>query len=891
VKVAYSAGVSSDPRSAWLVIVPLVVSLVPVVFGVAWGITEAHAFTVPEVTPAGGFCFTATVPPSSHDGLFHVNGDDPRHARRSRTRLYEDGRRLGPPHRPHDFIRSDGGGQFSHWGSTVYFSSSDNTDPRANGRTYRIVTSATLPSEMAWLWGICVALSGVVALRLGSAKAFATWTRARGGSLAGAAVLAGLCLTAMASSFDASTGAPPHLLSPFSVWTASVLISMILASVSGFGLATVGPNFMQDFRRRWVACAAAASRLFGRTDWPGRLARAATLSIPGAVFAGVLQLALPTRLLIASYSSVTDVAVLFGILLWACHVRRDWIGTVAALSLTLALFALPLAALWQHLAVQVSAIGGLLPYSDANGYYHDARGLIQGVLFGWSARRPLFPGLFATLLTVTGENLLLTVALLVALNGVAVLLLAREVRRSHGPAAAAMATVVLFLFYRAVGCGTTLTENLGFAMGNVAFAVLWRAFRETDRWGVGIGLALLTMALVARAGAFFTLPAIVVAAVWVFRGNGQWLRAGVIAAGAIAVTAAVTLVVGRLLADPAGAQMPFSNFSYSLYGLVVGGKGWGQVLSDHPTAHEGPEMYRLAWSAFRADPMGLVDGAVKMWSMYLDPRGLYHAFTFVADDHVPRLWPFACFASSAAAIVIACRRFRQPLHALLLGATAGHLASIPLVPPIDGGPRIYAATFPVLGVLVGVGAAAALRGLWGTIAGGRWLAATSDPYITNGPSLRTADRFGVALAATVLLGPLAVASAGRAPVLSKAACPSGTLPVYVRFTRGSFLRIVRNVPDVDDARVAAPIISERDLRASLTDVIDFRNDRDRLIAGHTILNGYDLKTGRSLWLVTPSDLLPPPPAWLQVCGQDAPNPGSPEHHVFYAETVRREPQS
>jgi hypothetical protein len=896
VKAAHSSGVSSDPRSAWFVVVPLMLSLVPVVFGMTWGITETHAVTLFQIAPAGGSCFTATIQASTDDGWFRVAGDDPRHPRRSRTRLYEDGRRLGPPHRPHDFIRGEGGGQFSHWGSSLYFSTSDNTDPRTNGRPYSIVTSATLPPEVAWIWAICVVLPAGLALWLGPPHAVTAWRRGRGWSLAAAALVTNV--PAIVSMLGGSTGTRLHLPGPpAAIWTASTVLSLIIASIGGVGIATIGPGLVRSLQSRWAGFGAGASQLFGRRDRLGLLARAATLLIPAAAFAIVLRSPLPPRLLIASYSSVTDVALLAGIVLWACHVRRDWIGTVVALTLTLTLFALPLAALWQHLTLQVSAIGGLLPYSDANGYYHDARGLIQGTLFGWSARRPLFAGLFATLLALTGENLQLTVALLVALNGVAVLLLAREIGRSHGPAAAAIATLVLFFFYRSVGCGTTLTENLGFAMGNVAFAVLWRAFRETDRWGVGVGLGLLTLALMARAGAFFVLPAIALAALWVFRANRQWLRVGAIAIGAVTGAAGVTLVVGRLLADPSGAQTAFSNFSYSLYGLVVGGKGWGQVVSDHPQAREGAEMYLLAWNAFLARPMGLVEGAVKMWSMYLDPRGLYHAFTFVADDNLPWLWPSVCFAASAAAMLLACRRSRQPLHALLLSATAGHLASIPFVPPIDGGPRIYAATVPVLGILVGVGSAVVLRGLQGVLAGGRWLAGrrgrhiTRDQHITNARSPRTADWFGMTLTATVLLGPLVVASGGRAPVLAEAACPSGTLPVYVRFARGSFLHIVGNVPDVDDTRIAAPLIRERDLRVSLTDVIDFRNDQDRLIAGKTILNGYDLKTGRYLWLVTPTDLLPEPPALLHVCGRDALNPASPAHHVFYAETVRRDPRS
>lgn len=62
---------------------------------------------------------------------------------RSRAVLSEDGRPLGPPNAAHSEIRSQGGGAYSHWGTGLYLSSSDGSDPRENGRRYML----TLPSS------------------------------------------------------------------------------------------------------------------------------------------------------------------------------------------------------------------------------------------------------------------------------------------------------------------------------------------------------------------------------------------------------------------------------------------------------------------------------------------------------------------------------------------------------------------------------------------------------------------------------------------------------------------------------------------------------------------------------------------------------------------------
>jgi SAM-dependent methyltransferase len=53
--------------------------------------------------------------------------------------VLEDGAPLDYSHSLHDHIVNFGGGRYSHWGQEILFSSSDDSDPRSNGRTYEIV--------------------------------------------------------------------------------------------------------------------------------------------------------------------------------------------------------------------------------------------------------------------------------------------------------------------------------------------------------------------------------------------------------------------------------------------------------------------------------------------------------------------------------------------------------------------------------------------------------------------------------------------------------------------------------------------------------------------------------------------------------------------------------
>jgi hypothetical protein len=98
----------------------------------------AHAWFRPKYRSAlvpssfrleSGHCYVASLPR-------HLPCDE---YSASTLRLREDGHPLGPGHCSHDEVRRLGGGRYSHWGSLLYFSSSDNSDPSSNGRSYDVV--------------------------------------------------------------------------------------------------------------------------------------------------------------------------------------------------------------------------------------------------------------------------------------------------------------------------------------------------------------------------------------------------------------------------------------------------------------------------------------------------------------------------------------------------------------------------------------------------------------------------------------------------------------------------------------------------------------------------------------------------------------------------------
>jgi Methyltransferase domain len=95
--------------------------------------TQPDMIVIVGARPENGHCWQADLPAQVSDG------DSPGCVHRSGLRLFENGTELGPPYALHDDIRRFGGGRYSHWGRSLYFSASDNSSPLLNGREYSVL--------------------------------------------------------------------------------------------------------------------------------------------------------------------------------------------------------------------------------------------------------------------------------------------------------------------------------------------------------------------------------------------------------------------------------------------------------------------------------------------------------------------------------------------------------------------------------------------------------------------------------------------------------------------------------------------------------------------------------------------------------------------------------
>ncbi len=324
---------------------------------------------------------------------------------------------------------------------------------------------------------------------------------------------------------------------------------------------------------------------------------------------------------------------------------------------------------------------------------------------GWCLRRPIYATFLATILGLTGRNWLWTLLIQSALVGLSIAVLLRAVSRLAGLITALPVLWLMFTFSMEHVFPFTMTESAGLALGAVGLALLLDATRVADRRLLFLGTSCLSIALNARAGALFVLPFIVIA---VFFQSTSWRSQ--LSSAAVAIAGIASGFVAHLfLVVYFGGAASASNgsFAYTLYGLSVGGGGWRQIMTDHPEIFQGRSdteiarlIFDLAWSNVASSPLLIANVLQQNLFYYLDDPllGMIRS----------QLLPLGLWWLGALAIA---RLWREPPYRVIALISIGVLLSSSFIVQ-DGGPRVFAATWGVTALQVGLGLHLLLSWLW-----------------------------------------------------------------------------------------------------------------------------------------------------------------------------------
>ena len=191
--------------------------------------------------------------------------------------------------------------------------------------------------------------------------------------------------------------------------------------------------------------------------------------VPIVAFFVLLSLNLPLLLMnIIRDQSVFAFFIILGLYL-LCFRLKGKARWFFCLLLTVILFAVPLAYMWNTGYSDTRVIGSFIPYKDSYYFYNGARTLLMGqsISAGWNdILRPLFPGMLAGLLFFTSNNLLLTISLFVLAMGICCLLAALQVEEIFGKWPAALFMALMVLYFRSF-IGYTMSEPPSIIQGIV----------------------------------------------------------------------------------------------------------------------------------------------------------------------------------------------------------------------------------------------------------------------------------------------------------------------------------------------------------------------------------------------------------------------------------------
>jgi hypothetical protein len=557
-------------------------------------------------------------------------------------------------------------------------------------------------------------------------------------------------------------------------------------------------------------------------------------------------------------------------------------GDLIGMAATLSLFAMPLAGLWASGQSQSTILSGLLPLFDADSYYIDALRLINGDAFSmFSARRPLFASLLAVLLSITGRNLMAALAILTAIAGLACYFTAREIQRTHGAEIAVFVLMVLFLFNRAHS-GISMSESLGLALGTLGFGLLWRGASKKSQFYIWAGLLATTLALNARAGAFFMLPILILWAGWLFRENKliSW-KALSISASAVVLGFALNLVLTRLIAVPSG--VPFANFSYTLYGLASGGKSWAYVFEAHPELfgmqepYQSKRIYQMAFELIRANPMQAVQGALFNWKM-LFSDSWYNIYTYIGGEN----WTVVVISRWTMYILCLVGMFawthnrHDPIQNLIMASAIGVFISVPFLPPTDAyRMRPYAASIVVFAALPAMGLAFLIKTI-------KKSPKANDDFFAPPNSILI---YSFVLIATTLIGPVLIKALAKPQTIQTTPCSTGLSQILVRFDEGTYINLKRQDEPFLDwmPNFHTGIFRKNSHSLADSNMINWAEDID---PPKTIFVTMDYLHPQRVLVVIPTAIRPKTGALSQICGQWETDPKLVGYGIFYGAEIR-----
>ena len=469
--------------------------------------------------------------------------------------------------------------------------------------------------------------------------------------------------------------------------------------------------------------------------------------------------------------------------------RNPWLWLILGLA-AVGIVWLYIFGLWWTGNSTYLSIAGILPMSDSQGFQKCARAFVDLGQIGGCHRRPIDASFFASIWLLSNRHLEITLLLQAALLTICVLIFAKEVARWLGFGAALLVAVAVLLFAQRHAFALSMSENIGLALGLLALALFLNVADRRRLAIAHLGLAVLTVALHARSGAFFVLPFLIL---WIgYLARKQERSFFLHSAVAVVSVVGATIFNFTLILSLGGDVLASNeNFAQVFYGLSVGGT-WS-VLK-----HGQPELYASLKEIASGDPAKFAAGIYRLaleriWNdpgiffvSLLKNAARYHWTILFDYAHGPvrgALW----LAWIAGLFVSAFFTRSDPRAALLLAIAFGEMASASVI-ATAGGARVFAATSSVQPLL----AAYALVRIYQSTVLSRLNVSFAASEIPTGRTLRAAYSMLVVIGFAIVLPHSSVRKAlAEKPVAGIEECERGYETVVATLHRNAVVLTVR----------------------------------------------------------------------------------------------------
>lgn len=594
---------------------------------------------------------------------FSAEWDTPSSQFQSSGEVLEDGRPLGPAHALHADIRAQGVGRFSFWSGSLLFSTSDNSDPRNNGRTYSM-RYKTIPS---------VALTfAVMALDVISAVIMRAFLILRIGPLIG-----WIAEGSLRSIRILSWGAVIAAILYGATFFYGLAVGYALPTSTIFVLMPA-VHFLSGFEPLipWgLLVVAAVGAMCG---W------AATI---GALSKAALQTEERKLIRLWSYAGFPVIAFTF---LFAMS-GGEWSGHFASTN------------------YNYVSVGGLVPNSDASPHFASAFDLAYWGHWNYLASRRPFAAAFRGFTVLAGGlSYSWTLIVQATLIAAAIMVAMRSVTAWRGIWVAIALCAFVYGLARPFIL-TIMTEPLGLIWSLISLAFFFEALRLRSSAMAVVGFAALVCALMTRMGSMFTVPILMLWIPLAFA-RGYSIQAKILGLlGAISAAIFVwNFPLAHLYATPGGDVG--GNFADTLCGLARGtdwlecDTAFAKQLATTTSIHDRNVMlYTEALQAILANPQVLLSKVWQNISAYFShlPHFMLQQYILIASLSRSTIYILMLFLVPGWLYLVTRRdRWQTLSFAVALLASTGLSAGIVFT---DDGPRVLHVTYPFMAMIFAIG--------------------------------------------------------------------------------------------------------------------------------------------------------------------------------------------